>query len=173
MNESKQVHIEEKQWFVVYTKPRSEKKVSERLQQAGIEMYLPLQKVMRQWSDRKKRVEIPLIPSIIFVCLEKKKLSSVYQLSGVTGVLKYLGEPAVVKTSEILNLRILLQEVFTDELQQVDIQAGDMVEVVSGPFKGLQACAVQLQNSMRLIIEIKNMGLGFSVNVPKSYVKPL
>lgn len=173
MNESKQGHIEEKQWFVVYTKPRSEKKVSERLQQAGIEMYLPLQKVMRQWSDRKKKVEVPLIPSIIFVCLEKIKLTSVYQINGVTGVLKYLGEPAVVKTSEIFNLRILLQEVFTDELQQVDIQAGDLVEVVSGPFKGLQACAVQLQNSMRLIIEIKNMGLGFSVNVPKSYVKPL
>ena len=173
MNESKQGHIEEKQWFVVYTKPRSEKKVSGRLQQAGIEMYLPLQKVMRQWSDRKKKVEVPLIPSIIFVCLEKKKLTSVYQINGVTGVLKYLGKPAVVKTSEILNLRILLQEVFTDELQQVDIQAGDMVEVISGPFKGLQACAVQLQNSMRLIIEIKNMGLGFSVNVPKSYVKPL
>ena len=140
---------------------------------AGLEVYLPLQKVMKQWSDRKKKVELPLIPSVLFVRLEWKEIASVYSIVGVTGILKYLGQAAIVKDQEIQNLRILLQEVFVDELTQVDIQAGDLVEVIAGPFKGMQALAIQLQNSMRLIIEIKNMGVGFSVNVPKNYVKPL
>jgi transcription antitermination factor NusG len=173
MNESDQLKVEEKRWFVVYTKPRSEKKVSERMALAGLEVYLPLQKVMKQWSDRKKKVELPLIPSVLFVRLEWNEIASVYSIVGVTGVLKYLGQAAIVKDQEIQNLRILLQEVFVDELTQVDIQAGDLVEVISGPFKGMQALAIQLQNSMRLIIEIKNLGFGFSVNVPKNYVKPL
>jgi transcriptional antiterminator RfaH len=173
MNESNQLKVEEKRWFVVYTKSRTEKNVSERMVLAGLEVYLPLQKVMKQWSDRKKKVEVPLIPSILFVRIELNEIASVYSIVGVTGVLKYLGQAAFVKDQEIQNLRILLQEVFVDELTQVDIQAGDLVEVIGGPFKGMQALAIQLQNSMRLIIEIKNMGVGFSVNVPKNYVKPL
>ncbi len=161
----------EAKWYVVYTKHLAEKKVSERLQVAGIEHYLPVYTTIRQWSDRKKKIEKPLINSVVFVKTNERALNELYSIQGIHGVLKYLGRPAVVQAHEILNLRILLQEVHVEDIEQVDIQAGDLVEVIRGPFKGMQACAIQLQNSMRLIIEIKNMGVGFSVNVPKTYVK--
>jgi transcription antitermination factor NusG len=163
----------EAKWYVVYTKHLAEKKVSERLQVAGIEHYLPVYTTIRQWSDRKKKIEKPLINSVVFVKTNERGLNDLYSVQGIQGVLKYLGRPAIVQEHEIQNLRILLQEVHVDELEQVDIQAGDLVEVIRGPFKGMQACAIQEQNSMRLIIEIKNMGVGFSVNVPKTYVKRL
>ena len=163
----------ETKWYVVYTKHLAEKKVSERLQAAGIEHYLPVYTTIRQWSDRKKKIEKPLINSVVFVKTNERALNELYSIQGIHGVLKYLGRPAVVQAHEILNLRILLQEVHVEDIEQVDIQAGDLVEVIRGPFKGMQACAIQLQNSMRLIIEIKNMGVGFSVNVPKTYVKRL
>jgi transcription antitermination factor NusG len=157
----------------VYTKHLSEKKVAERLATLGVVHYLPVYTTLRQWSDRKKKIEKPLINSVVFVQTNERGLNDLYSVQGIQGVLKYLGRPAVVQAHEILNLRILLQEVHVEDIEQVDIQAGDLVEVIRGPFKGMQACAIQLQNSMRLIIEIKNMGVGFSVNVPKTYVKRL
>lgn len=161
----------ETKWFVLYTKHLAERKVAERLRNAGIECYLPMYTTVRQWSDRKKKIEKPLINSVVFVKTSERRLNDVYFIQGVNGVLKYLGRPALVQEHEIQNLRILLQEVHVNELDQVTISAGDLVEVVRGPFIGLLANAVQMQNSMRLIIEIKNMGIGFTVNVPKSYVK--
>lgn len=160
-------------WHVLYTSSMCEKKVAERLSIAGIEHYLPLCKTVKQWSDRKKKIEQPLIRSVVFVKASESELKAVYSIQGVKGILKFLGRPAIVQEHEIQSLRILLQQEHVDVLEQVDIQSGDMVEVTYGPFKGMQACAIQLQNTMRLIIEIKNMGVGFSVNVPKSYVKPL
>ena len=56
-----------KKWHVIYTAPRAEKKVNERLESQGVETYLPLQKTLRQWSDRKKKVSIPLFNSYVFV----------------------------------------------------------------------------------------------------------
>lgn len=163
----------ESKWYVLYTGHLAEKKVAERLQSLGREFYLPLFTTIRQWTDRKKKIEKPLINSVIFVKSTEVQLNEFYSVQGVKGILKHIGRPAIVHDHEIQNLRILLQEEHLEDIDQVNIQSGDLVEVVHGPFKGMNACAIQLQNTMRLIIEIKNMGIGFSVNVPKSYVKPL
>lgn len=159
------------QWHVVYTKHLCEKKVAERLTAQGVVNYLPLYTVVRQWSDRKKKVEKPLISSVVFVKSTSVNRTNLYSIPGVSGLLQFNGKPAIVRGQEIQNMRILLQEVHLDELEQVTIQAGDLVEVIHGPFQGMQAYAMQMQNNIRLIIEIKSMGIGFSVNVPKSYVK--
>ena len=56
-----------KKWFAVYVKSRCEKKVSQQLDDMGIESFLPLITRIKQWSDRKKKVEEPLFRSYIFV----------------------------------------------------------------------------------------------------------
>ena len=66
----------ELQWFALYTRPKAEKKVEERLSLAGFDSFLPLQTVIKQWSDRKKKVEIPLINSYVFVKTNKVKLNT-------------------------------------------------------------------------------------------------
>ena len=78
-------------WYVIYTKPRNEKKVAERLQQIGITVYCPMITMIKQWSDRKKKVQIPLLNSYVFVCLEDKEREKVFQVSGVVRYLFWLG----------------------------------------------------------------------------------
>jgi transcription antitermination factor NusG len=161
------------QWFVVYTKTLAEKKVAERLQQLSIRHYLPLYTTIKQWSDRKKKIEKPLISSVVFVQCSAAELQLLYTVQGFSRILHHNGKPAVVQAHEIQNLRILLQEVGVAELEPVRIEPGAAVEVTRGPFRGVIATAVQVLNSMRLLIEIKQLGIAFSVNVPKSFVKPL
>ncbi|MFM8597139.1 MAG: UpxY family transcription antiterminator [Flavobacteriales bacterium] len=160
-------------WFVVYTKTQAEKKTSERLQRAGYEVYLPLVEELKQWSDRKKKIQRPLIASVVFVRCTAVALNGVYTVQGVSRVLRYLGRPAVVQAQEILNLQILLQQSAAPEVQQMQISPGVAIEVQRGPFKGIIGTAVQVLNALRVIIEIKHLGVSFSINVPKSFVKVL
>jgi len=158
-------------WFVIYTKPNAEKKFAERLEKAGFEVYLPLYKELKQWSDRKKMIQKPLISSVVFVHCSEAQLRDIYPIAGFSRVLRYLGKVAIVKTQEILNLQILLQEGSLPDLTLQDISPGKAVEVVYGPFKGIIGSTQQVLNNLRIRIEIENLGVAFSINVPKSFVK--
>ncbi len=160
-------------WFVVYTKPQAEKKFAERLQNAGYEVYLPLQEELRQWSDRKKKIQKPLISSVVFVRCESKDLLGIYNVVGFSRILRYLGKPAVVQPQEIRNLQILLQQTAAPELLVQQLTPGVAIEVLRGPFKGIIGTAVQVLNTLRVKIEIRHLGVVFGVNVPKSFVRVL
>lgn len=110
---------------------------------------------------------------MVFVQCSAAELQLLYTVQGFSRILHHNGKPAVVQAHEIQNLRILLQEVGLAELEPMRIEPGAAVEVTRGPFRGVIATAVQVLNSMRLLIEIKQLGIAFSVNVPKSFVKPL
>lgn len=161
-------------WYVVKTAVRSEKKVQERLEKGGFETYLPLIKTIKIWSDRKKKVTIPLIASTLFVHTSPKNLRNVYSYQGVSSILNYLNKPALVKDFEINNLRILLQD---DELKNVittsELTIGETVEVVRGPFQGIIATAIATEQKFRVVVELQSLGSCFVVNVPKSYVRKM
>jgi len=88
-------------WYVLITKPNSEKKVAARLKERGIEVCCPVRTELRQWSDRKKKVEVPLLPSMVLVQLEDKDRPLVFGVVGVLRYLFWLGKPAVVSAEEI------------------------------------------------------------------------
>ena len=100
----------ELKWYVVYTKSRSEKKTNERLEKIEIETYLPLIKTLRQWSDRKKKVEIPLINSYIFVKANKLNYTSILNTEGVINFIKFENKHASIPDNQINNLKILMQD---------------------------------------------------------------
>ena len=158
-------------WFVIYTKPNAEKKFAERLEKAGFEVYLPLYKELKQWSDRKKLIQKPLISSVVFIHCSEAQLRDIYPIVGFSKVLHYLGKAAIVKAQEILNLQILLQEGSLPDLAMQDISKGKVVKVVNGPFKGIIGSTQQVLNNLRIRVEIENLGVAFSINVPKSFVK--
>src|SRR5690606_20682493 len=97
-------------WFVLYTKPRAEKKTAEQLARMGVEVYCPVVRTMRQWSDRKKKVDIPLFSSYLFVNLTEEERNVVFRASGVVRYLFWLGKPAVVRQEEIDTIREWLDE---------------------------------------------------------------
>lgn len=88
-------------WYVLITKPKSEKKVAEKLEHRGIEVCCPVRVEMRQWSDRKKKVEVPLLPSMVLVKLEDKERPTVFETYGAVRFLFWLGQPATVSAEEI------------------------------------------------------------------------
>ena len=88
-------------WYVLYTKLRSEKKVEQELLSLGINAYCPTRSEIRLWSDRKKRIEIPLLPSMVLVNLSDEHINKVFESSLVVRYMFWLGERATVRQSEI------------------------------------------------------------------------
>ena len=88
-------------WYVLYTKPRSEKKVEQKLLSLGINAYCPTCPEIRFWSDRKKRIDVPLLPSMVLVNIEDKDINRVFTTPLVIRYMFWLGKRAKVRQSEI------------------------------------------------------------------------
>ncbi len=95
-------------WYAAYTHSRAEKKVARELEKQGIEHYLPLIKTLKQWTDRKKKVEEPLIRSYIFVHITEKEYMDVLHTAGVMTIVRFSGKPVAIPDWQIENLKILL-----------------------------------------------------------------
>lgn len=161
-------------WYVVKTNPRAEKKVFERISSLGIEAYLPLVQTIRQWSDRKKKVEVPLISSTLFIRCFENELAKLYNVQGFHSFLYYLKKPAIVRDYEINNLRILLKQQTDYEASEIEnITKGDKVEVIRGPFQGLIATSIEIDRTHKLIVEIEGIEQKFIVHVPRTYVQKI
>ena len=144
-------------WYVVYTKPKWERKVAEQLEKIGIECYCPLIRVIRQWSDRKKKVEVPLFNSYVFVKLEESERNLVFQSTGAVRYLFWLGKPAIVKDEEIEVIKNWLRAPDSYDVSLTTIQVGDSIEVESGPFSK-QKAIVQEVNKTHYILVLETLG---------------
>ena len=101
-----------KNWFVIYTKPRSELKVLEHLTDLGIEAYTPTKIEVKKWSDRKKKVTVCLLPSMVLVCLEEKEVSKVFEVPGVRRYLFVHGVRAKVTNDEVLAMKHYIENTY-------------------------------------------------------------
>ena len=148
-------------WYVLYTKPRNEKKVVSSLEKMGITVYCPMVTEIHQWSDRKKKVTVPLINSYIFVQIASKERDLVFQVPGVLRYLFWLKKPAKVRNSEIVALKEWLQETAIDTKIE-SLQPGDRCEVLEGPFKGKEG-VVQEVNKNRLQLILIELGMKITI----------
>lgn len=159
--------VAEKAWHVVYTTPRAEKKVNTRLVDAGIETYLPLVKTIRQWSDRKKKVEVPLFNSYLFLFLTEKERFSALQVPGVVRFLYYCGKPAIVKPKEIEAIKRFLNEA---EGFQISVQKGDTVEISAGVMEGVYGEVIWVGKN-KVLLQIEQLGLILTAEVDKNMLR--
>ena len=88
-------------WYVLHTKPRNEKKVEEQLLSIGINAYCPKRTEIKFWSDRKKKVEVPVLPSMVLVKLNDNNINRVFESPGVIKFMFWMGKRAIVRQSEI------------------------------------------------------------------------
>ena len=150
-------------WFALYTRPKNEKKVTEQLVKLGIEVYCPLVTQVKQWSDRKKKVETPLISSYVFVNLEEKERNKVFEAFGVVRYLFWLGKPAVIRDEEIYLLKDSLKEVIST-FEISEIKPGDMMNISRGPFQGKEGVVKAVEkNKIQLILK----ELGFVITLTR------
>lgn len=138
--------IENKTWYAVYTRPRWEKKISSLLTRNKIENYCPLNKVVRQWSDRKKLVQEPLFTSYVFVRVAQNQHTLLKQTSGVINMVYWLGKPAVIRDQEIEMIKRFLNDYSNVKLEKTPININDKVQIVSGPLIQLEGMVTALKN---------------------------
>lgn len=158
------------QWFVAYTIARSEKKVYDRLLVEGFECYLPTYTTMKQWSDRKKKVQLPLFTSYVFVRVTESKLAGILKIPGVVKIVYYLGRPAIVRQKEIDSIKEFLEQT---EGYRIKVKVGDKVEVSSGVMQGVFGEVVRIGKT-KVVIQIEQLGLSLVATIPRSQLsKPL
>jgi len=161
-------------WFAIYTHSRAEKKVFERLINLNFHAYLPLIEVVRQWSDRKRKVKEPLIKSYLFVKTSKSNLLEIVKVPGVIKILKHLGKPAVVKNIEIENLKIICNNCSQIKfIQPIDLAKGDEIEVVEGPFTGLCATYIKNKGKHKVVVTVESMQSYIEVTLPVNTIKKI
>ncbi len=138
--------IENRKWYAVYTKPKWEKKVSELLAKKKIENYCPLNKVMRQWKDRRKLIMEPLFTSYVFVHLSETELWHVKATDGVINLVYWLSKPAVIRDEEIETIQRFLNDYENIHLEKARVNPSDVVRVIGGPLMHLEGNVLEVMN---------------------------
>lgn len=160
-------------WYAVYTYPRAEKQVRDRLLEAGIEVFLPLQKTFRMWSDRKKLIEKPLLTSYVFVKVIPLIFPKVYQTSGVVRFVTFEGQPASIPQKQIDNLRLLINSDTEIEISSEKFERGNNVEVIRGSLVGLTGELVKMGSHSRVVVRIDRLDQNLIVNIPLTFLRKL
>ena len=144
-------------WYALYTKPRNEKKVEEQLHKMGLEVFCPKVSVVKQWSDRKKRVSQPLIPSYVFIKIKEQERDLVFSVSGVVRYLFFLGKPAIIKESEINAMKETLNHDFK-EVGVMDLEKGQKFTIEEGTFKGQEVTFLE-QKGNKIVLRLESLGI--------------
>ena len=127
---------ENRKWYVAYTKPRHEKKALERLSLSGFDVFCPMIITIKKWSDRKKKIRTPLLPSYIFVHVNEKEKSKVIEDPSVINYIYWLGKPAVVNEKEIIKLKQILSVGSNTEYNIEYLKKVNKFKIDTGPYKG-------------------------------------
>ncbi|RPH34236.1 MAG: UpxY family transcription antiterminator [Bacteroidales bacterium] len=157
-------------WYAAYTKPRNEKKVLERLEEAGIESYLPLQRRLKQWSDRKKMVEEPLFRSYIFVRITQKDYYNVLNTLGIVRYITFEGKAVPIPDNQINLIKNLLEQNVEVEAVEETLEPGAKVEVKFGSLIGLKGELVEHKGKQKVVVKIEHISHSLLVTLPAQYV---
>lgn len=146
-------------WYAVYTKPRWEKKVARLLEERGIENYCPLNKTIRQWSDRKKIILEPIFKSYVFVKVEEDKKWDLKKINGILNFVYWLGKPALIRESEIETIKKFLNE-FTDVQvrEQTGLKVNSKVRILQGVLMNYHGLLIELSGNTAKV-RIDSMGI--------------
>ena len=157
-----------KQWYVFYTKSRQEKKVKDLLVKSGYDVFLPMQKVMRQWSDRRKRVEVPLFNSYIFVRDFDHRITDILKTPGVAWNIRHNGKPAILREDEFqLINRFINTGYFLETTGEVEsFKVGDRAKIIDGPLAGVKGILTGQDKNQRLNILLEGIQQVIQVQIP-------
>jgi transcriptional antiterminator RfaH len=157
-------------WYPVYTNPRAEKKACEALNNKGIEVYLPLQRRLKQWSDRKKWVNEPFIKSYIFVHIREHEQTEVLMTKGVARFIYFSGKIASMPDRQINELKLLIASPYELEVTETDLQPGESILIKAGPLKGLKGEIISYRSQKQLALRLENLGYSIIVNMAASLI---
>ncbi|TFV94329.1 UpxY family transcription antiterminator [Algoriphagus kandeliae] len=163
----------ELKWYVMYTASRSEKKVATRLREKGWEVYLPLVTELRQWSDRKKKVERPLFNGYVFVKTHRNQLWECLQVPGSVKFVHFSGNHATVREEDLDKIRRVVETGVAVETDGGEIEPGEQVQVMGGPLQNMVGECIEKGNKDYFVIRIPGIYQNMLINIPRKYLQVL
>ena len=163
----------EKYWYAVYVRSRHEKKVYHLFEEKGLESSLPLIKTTRQWSDRKKKVEVPLFRGYVFIRIDIRK--DKFNILKTDGVVKFIGigkNPSRIPDEQIHWVHMIVEKSDTVKNEK-EIPVGQKVRVTAGPFKGVEGVAMRSGKQSRIVIVIESIMNAVSVEISPNYLEEI
>jgi transcriptional antiterminator RfaH len=157
-------------WYVIYTYPNFEKKIQQSLLKKNIMCFLPLQKMMRQWSDRKKVIEVPLFPNYVFVYISNLERFRVLDILGVSRYISYNGSPAIISDDAISKIKKMMHG---PDIVIENYLEGDLIKIIDGPFTGLTGIVFERKGKKRFGIRIEAINQCLSVELNATSIKKL
>jgi transcription antitermination factor NusG len=159
--------IKDKMWYAIYTKPRWEKKVAGMLTRKNIENYCPLNKVQRQWSDRKKIVMEPLFQSYVFVNVSSLEQTMVRETTGVLNFVYWLQKPAIIRDEEIEVIKRFLNEYHHVQIEKSTVNLNDKVRIIGGPLMMREGNVLEIKNKTVKVL-LPTMGYTLVAEIEKT-----
>jgi transcription antitermination factor NusG len=161
-----------RRWYVLYSRPKTEKALTSRLADRGFEAYCPVHRTKNRWSDRWKWVEKPLFSSYCFVRLEEKERDDVFTVPGFVRFLFWNGAPAVVRDQEIERLKTWLHKYPHENIDLITFAPGEKVRVGSGPLMEREGF-VEQQDGNYLYLKLESLGTTVRLDTRLNLVEKL
>jgi len=165
--------LTEDHWYAIYTRSHHEKKVVDSLQEAGMEAWIPLLKTLRQWSDRKKWVEVPLFHSYVFVRSGQNQVRQALQADGAVYVVSFSGRPTAIPDEQIEWLRMLLASSEKFEVSFDEFTFGDPIVVEKGVLRGMKGKFVNYKGRNRVLVQIDAINQSLLIDINPSFIKSM
>lgn len=164
-----------KGWFVLYVKYKHEKRIHGILNEKNIESFLPLVETIKQWSDRKKKVTVPLFPSYLFVNLnDQKDIETILNMKESCFFLKTGSEIAIVRQYEIDIIKQFLNLEGITNINSIEVEVGKPYKVNYGPLKNLECEVYRVNsNSNKVKIRIASINQDITATIPNYYLQPI
>lgn len=161
-------------WYAVTVRSRQEKTAATGLNALGIPNFLPLTPELRQWSDRKQLVTLPLFPGYLFVRMNPSKDSTlpILKVPGVVGLVRNNTGPLPIPSNEINDIRRVLAERIECSPHPFFLKEGDRARVVRGALAGLEGTLVRSNSETRLVVSVEMIQRSIAVNVSRQDVEP-
>lgn len=162
-----------KRWLVAFVRVCHEKKTSERLTKMGIENFLPVQREVHQWSDRRKVVDRVLLPMMIFVYVDRHEQKQVLTLAAISRYMVLRGEstPAVIPDRQMSRFKFMLD--YSDETISMNtspLAPGERIRVIKGPLTGLEGELVNVNGKSKVAVRLTMLGCA-CVDMPAGCVE--
>ncbi|MDG1277808.1 MAG: UpxY family transcription antiterminator [Algoriphagus sp.] len=163
--------MEELKWYVMYTASRSEKKVAERLKERGVEVYLPIVEELRQWSDRKKKVQKALFNGYVFVKTRRNELWECLQVPGAVKFVHFAGTHATVRDEVLDMIKRIVETGVAIETDGSEIEPGEKVKVIGGPLQNMTGEVIEKGNKDYFMIRIPGIHQNMLINLPRKFLE--
>lgn len=160
-----------KAWYAVYTRARNEKKAMLALHEREVEAWLPMQKILTIRQSKKVWLEKPLIPSYVFVHLSPRQHDTVRYTPGISNVVSFRGSAIPITPKEVKWLRLLEGNTAQWEKTAESFAKGDRVEVIAGPFQGMQGTLCQVKQHTRLAVTLESLNHTFLLKIDARWLK--